>query len=82
MIVQIDDSPLHTLWSKAVGTANYNKREWIALETKLHRALAVCRKAEAVMTNNEMSVPHSLTLEYCDVVRELRTVLGIEQAAQ
>lgn len=36
----MDDGPLHTLWSKAVGTDGYDKREWIALETKLHRAMA------------------------------------------
>lgn len=36
----LDDSPLHTLWTKAVGTEGYNKAEWKALERKLVRALA------------------------------------------
>ena len=36
----IDDSPLHTLWSKAVGQPDYVKAEWLALEKKLHAELS------------------------------------------
>jgi hypothetical protein len=36
-----DDGPmselLHTLWTKAVGTSDYDKREWQALEIVLYR---------------------------------------------
>lgn len=32
---------LHRLWSKAVGTPNYAKSEWIELETILFQAAAV-----------------------------------------
>jgi len=36
----------HTLWTKAVGTTGYNKREWLQLEAEiiaLHSALEECR---------------------------------------
>lgn len=36
----LDDSPLHTLWSKAVGTPDYDKSQWKALEAKFHKAIA------------------------------------------
>lgn len=28
----IDDTPLHRLWTRAVGEPGYDKAEWIALE--------------------------------------------------
>lgn len=31
---------LHILWTKAVGTPNYNKQEWMELELRLHMLAA------------------------------------------
>lgn len=36
----INDTPLHKLWTLAVGTDGYNKADWKELERRFH-ALAV-----------------------------------------
>lgn len=42
---------LHKLWSKAVGTPDYNKREWIELE------LLIERLARALVSVNREDYP-------------------------
>jgi hypothetical protein len=32
----ISDAPLHALWTKAVGTPDYDKSQWIKLERIIH----------------------------------------------
>jgi hypothetical protein len=38
--MSIDDSALHVLWTKAVGTDGYDKSQWKALEKDFHRLAA------------------------------------------
>ncbi len=38
---------LHTLWSKSVGTPDYNKREWGRLEALIGNAICTMLEPEA-----------------------------------
>jgi len=37
---------LHQLWSKAVGTPNYNKQQWIELENHLKELESLVKELE------------------------------------
>jgi hypothetical protein len=43
------DRLMHVLWTRAVGTADYNKKDWIALEA------AIARLARRAVADKEAS---------------------------
>jgi hypothetical protein len=50
---------LHTLWTKAVGTVDYNKTEWLRLETLVEQQRRKLRETlEQLITLQKTSGSH------------------------
>ena len=59
----LDDSPLHELWTKDVGTPGYDKAKWRQLEGKLHRAMRAQLELVALVRELRKTLLHVTTCE-------------------